>query len=68
MAIAAPRLHQVSPIQVDSKMATRTPDNTAPTRTAPIFRVEYVEACSTRRAVSAPVRSIAPSVSTKVIR
>src|SRR3954451_2252930 len=67
-AIAAPRLHQVSPTQVDRRVATRTPDSTAPTRTAPILSVEYVDAWTTSSAVNAPVRSTAPSVTTRVMR
>ena len=65
VAIAAPRLHQVSPIQVDRRVATRTPASTAPTRTAPILIVENAEACTTSSAVRGPVRSSAPSVSTE---
>ena len=38
--IAAPRLHQVNPSQVERAVATRTPESTAPTRTAPVFNVE----------------------------
>jgi hypothetical protein len=67
-AMAAPRLHQVSPTQADSREATSTPARTAPTRTAPIFTVEYAEACMTSSAVSGPVRSMAPSVTTRVMR
>ncbi len=68
VAIAAPRLHQVSPNPVDRTVATRTPDSTAPTRTAPILIVENAEACTTSSAVRGPVRSSAPSVSTSEIR
>ena len=67
-AIAAPRLHQLSPIQVDNRVAINTPPSTAPTRTAPILRVETVDACTTSSAVKAPVRSTAPSVSNDVTR
>jgi hypothetical protein len=68
VAMAAPRLHQVSPAQADSSEATSTPDRTAPTRTALILTVEYAEACMTSSAVKGPVRSMAPSVSTRVMR
>lgn len=66
--MAAPRLHQVKPIQLDRAVATRTPESTAPTRTTPVLSVEKAEACTTSRAVSGPVRSRGPSVRTTVIR
>ena len=67
-AIARPRLHQVRPTQEDRATATRTPVSTAPIRTTPIRTLEYAEACSTSRAVSAPVRSMGPEVSRRVSR
>src|SRR6476661_11075233 len=63
-AMAAARLHQVRPIQVDSSVATRMPDRTAPTRTAPILMVEKADAWTTSSAVRGPVRSWVPPVTT----
>jgi hypothetical protein len=66
--MTAPRLHQVRPIQIDTRVATKTPAKTAPTLIAPILRVENAEACMTSSAVRGPVRSIAPLVVAKVSR
>ena len=67
-AMTIARLHHVSPIELATPTATRTPVRTAPTRTRPIWRVPTVEACTTSNAVSGAVRSTMPGETRFAIR